>query len=135
MASARDQMKMIEAELERVRSEIERLRIEESVYLQLQAKLSGVPAPIERTRTRSPSVKPVVLDIMNEMGPAGATTTEVEQRVRMQVPSVAKDTVASVLSRLKSDGALVYEGERYFEKRYAPVRPDSPFERGVRTVM
>jgi hypothetical protein len=33
---------------------------------------------------------------------------------------VAKDTVGSVLSRLKSDGALVYVGERYYEKGQEP---------------
>lgn len=135
MANARDQMKMLEAELERVRSEIEKLRVEEALLLRMQAKMSGSPLPAERVRTRSPSVKPVVLDIMQQVGSAGATTQEVEQRVRVQVPTVAKDTVASVLSRLKSDGALVYEGERYFEKRFAPARPENPFERGLRAVI
>ncbi len=122
MANARDQMKMLESELERVRSEIEKLRVEEALLLKMIGKMGGgnSPAAVKSARTRSPSVKPIVLDIMREAGPRGATTNEVDEAVRLRVPSVAKDTVGSVLSRLKGDGALVYEGERYFEKRFAP---------------
>jgi len=128
MANARDQMKMVQEELERVRSEIERLRHEEAVLVKLLNKMSGT-----QTRTRSPSVKPVVLDIMRAAGTQGASTAEVDERVREKVPTVAKDTVGSILSRLKADGALVYENERYYERQFAP-KPDSPFDRSLRAV-
>lgn len=134
MANARDQMKMLETELERVRSEIEKLRVEEALLLKMIGKMSGAPVPAApKTRTRSPSVKPVVLDIMNHAGFTGATTAEVDERVRAVVPSVAKDTVGSILSRLKSDGALVYWGERYYEKQYAP-KDNETIERELRTL-
>ena len=61
----------------------------------------------------------------------GATSTEVDELVRQKVPSVAKDTVGSVLSRLKGDGALVHDGERYYDKRFAP-KPQPPFEKMFR---
>src|SRR3546814_21075649 len=48
------------------------------------------------------------------------------------LPAVAKDTVGSVLSRLKSEGALVYVGARYYEKRFAPQ--NRPFDPGLRAV-
>jgi hypothetical protein len=57
---------------------------------------------------------------MHRAGFTGATSAEVDEAVRRQVPTVAKDTVGSVLSRLKSDGALTHDGERYYEKRFAP---------------
>lgn len=126
MASARDQMKMIETELDRVRSEIEKLRVEEALLVKMLAKMSGAPAPVQPVRTRSPSVKPVVLDVMRSVGTAGATTAEADEMVRQKVPTVAKDTVGSILSRLKSQGALIYSGERYYEKQFAP-KDDSPF--------
>lgn len=129
MASARDQMKMLEAELLRVRSEIEKLRVEEALLLKMLGKMSGVPSQAPQSRTRSPSVKPVVLDIMHHAGLAGATTAEVDEIVRQKVPTVAKDTVGSILSRLKSEGALVYWGERYYEKQFAPKEEQNPFER------
>lgn len=134
MANAREQMKALEAKLERIEAEIQRLQAARQALVELRAEINGEVLEVaSKTRSRSPSVKPVVLDIMADVGALGATTQEVEARVRSIVPTVAKDTVASVLSRLKSDGALVYEGERYFEKRYAPARP-APFETGFRVV-
>lgn len=133
MANAREQMKTVEVELARVRSEMERLKIEESVLLKLYNKMRGDNSQT-KTRTRSPSVKPLVLDIMREAALAGATTAEVDERVRAKIPTVAKDTVGSILSRLKSDGALVYEGERYYDKKFTPRNPESPFDRTLRAV-
>lgn len=135
MASAREQMKMIEAELERVRGEIAKLKVEEALLLKMQARMNGVPeAPQQPARTRSPSVKPVVLDIMREVGTNGATTAEVEEIVRLKVPTVADGTVGSVLARLKGDGALTYYGERYYEKQFAPKPEANAFERVLRAV-
>jgi len=134
MANARDQMKMLESELERVRGEIEKLRIEEALLIKMMGKMSGQPVVEKTTRQRSPSVKPVVLDIMREAGLQGATTAEVDEMVRLKVPTVAKDTVGSILSRLKSEGALVYVGERYYEKQFAPREEPNPFDRGLRAV-
>src|SRR3546814_9085320 len=45
------------------------------------------------TLFRSPSVKPMVLDIMSVVGEAGATSQEVDAKVRETNPAVAKDTV------------------------------------------
>ncbi len=130
MPSARDQMKILEAELERVRSDIERLRTEEALLVKMIGKMSGAPVQPTSNRVRSPSVKPVVLDIMRRAGFDGATTAEVDAIVREKVPSVAKDTVGSILSRLKGDGALVYIGDRYYEKQFAPKEGESPFSQG-----
>lgn len=131
MAKASEQMKMIDAELQRIRDEMERLRIEEGVLLRMKAKMSGEALPDKRPRSRS--VKPVILDIMHEVGPTGATTAEVDAKVKLVVPTVAKDTVGSILSRLKSEGALVYEGDRYYEKQFAP-KPSGSFSGEARTV-
>lgn len=128
MANAKDQIKMIEAELQAIRDQIARLRAQEEVLVKLQKSMAGETV----RRTRAPNVKPLVLDIMAEVGVAGATSAEVDEKVREQNPHVAKDTVGSVLSRLKSAGALVYDGDRYYEKRFAP-RPN-PFDREIRAV-
>lgn len=128
-------MKALDAKLERIQAEIQRLKAAEQALVELRAEIKGEALEVtSKPRTRSPSVKPVVLDIMRNVGLLGATTQEVDQRVREVVPAVAKDTVASVLSRLKSDGALVYEGERYYDKRHAPAKSPSPFEGGFRIV-
>jgi hypothetical protein len=119
MSTAKEQKAMIEGELGRVRAEMEKLKAQEELLLRLLAHANGEPGP-ESPRKRSPSIKPLVLDIMARAGFTGATTAEVDKEVREKVPTVAKDTVGSILSRLKSDGALTYDGERYYEKRFTP---------------
>lgn len=133
MAREGKQMSIIKAQLETVRAQIERLRAQEEILLTLLRELAGEPAPVESSqRKRAPNVKPMVLDIMREVAERGATTAEVDELVRARNPLVAKDTVGSVLSRLKSEGAFVYDGERYYEKRFAP--PPRPFDAGLRAV-
>lgn len=134
MANAKDQMKMLEEELGRIRSEIEKLQAQEALLVRMLGRMSGDPSLGKTGRKRSPSVKPVVLDVMREKGEEGATTAEVDELVRIKVPSVAKDTVGSILSRLKADGALAYDGERYYEKKHAPKTEPSPFDSGLRAV-
>jgi fructose-1-phosphate kinase PfkB-like protein len=123
---------MIEAKLQSIREQIAILRAQEKVLSDLLSEMNGQPAKAV-VRQRSPSIKPLVLDIMARVGQAGATTKEVDEAVRANVPTVAQDTVGSVLSRLKADGALVFDGERYYEKRWAP-EPNRPFE-GLRNVI
>jgi hypothetical protein len=132
MARENKQMSIVKAQLEAVRAQIERLRVKEETLVELLRELSGEPAvEVKPVRKRAPSVKPHVLDFMREVGERGATTSEVDDAVRALNPTVAKDTVGSVLSRLKSEGALAYDGERYYEKRFAPQRP---FDGGLRAV-
>jgi hypothetical protein len=133
MANARDQMKMIDAELERIDADIERLIAQRDVLILLKNKMGGVQEPVAKVRKRSPNVKPLVLDVMAQAGDAGATSNDVDASVRKIIPTVANDTVASVLSRLKSLGALVYVGDRYYEKKFAP-QPSSPFDGSLRAV-
>lgn len=124
MAKESKQMSIIKAQLEAVRAQIERLRVKEETLLDLLRELNGEPVTEVRVaRKRAPNVKPLVLDFMREVGERGATSAEVDEAVRALNPAVAKDTVGSVLSRLKADGALGYDGERYYEKRFTPPRP------------
>ncbi|MCB1336189.1 MAG: hypothetical protein KDK10_01575 [Maritimibacter sp.] len=134
MATAKEQREMLEKELARVRADIEKLKVEEALLVKMIAKMDGNTKAGKTTRTRSPAVKPVVLDIMRSVGAFGATTAEVDDQVREVVPTVAKDTVGSVLSRLKADGALVYVNERYYEKQHAPKDEDRTFNDGIRAV-
>lgn len=132
MTTAKEQTKMIEGELARVRAEIERLKAQEEVLAALHAKMTGGSVVSTMPRKRSPAIKPLVLDIMQGAGFTGATSGEVDEAVRRTVPGVAKDTVGSILSRLKGDGALTYDGDRYYVKQFTP-KP-APFDGGLRAV-
>ena len=123
MATPGKKMKPLDDEIARLDAEIARLQGERVGLLRAKSLLAG-DAVIERApvaRRRAQSVKPQVLDIMASVREAGATTLEVDALVRAHIPDVAKDTVGSILSRLKSDGALAYDGVRYYEKRFAPA--------------
>jgi hypothetical protein len=133
MAKESKQMSVIKTQLEAVRSQIERLRVKEETLVDLLRELKGEVVVEEKSgRRRSPNVKPSVLDFMREVANRGATSAEVDSAIRTTNPNVANYTVGSVLSRLKSDGALVYDGERYYEKRFAPA--PRPFDQGLRVV-
>lgn len=132
------QMKSIEEEIARIDAEIARLRERRAAFVDALAMVSGVasspiaPPPMRR---RAANVKPLILDIMWNAGSGGATSVEVAALVKEKVPAVAKDTVGSVLSRLKADGALIYDGERYYDKRFPPtIKEASPFEGRLRAV-
>ena len=123
MAIAGKKMKPIDDEIARIDAEINRLQGERIGLLRAKELLEGGISAVESMitpRRRSPNIKPLVLDIMASAAHAGATSNDVDRIVRERVPTVAKDTVGSILSRLKADGALAYVGERYYEKRFAP---------------
>ena len=118
-------MKPLDDEIARIDAEINRLQGERIGLLRAKEILEGATQPTligqaVHVRKRSSNIKPLVLDTMMDAGGSGATSGDVDRLVREKIPSVAKDTVGSVLSRLKADGALVYVGERYYVKRFAP---------------
>ncbi len=117
---ANKRMEPINEEIARLDAEIARLQGERAGLIRARTLLSGDAVKVPEVRRRASPVKPLVLDIMRDVGTSGATSNEVDAEVRKTVPAVAKDTVGSVLSRLKSDGALVYVGERYYEKGQEP---------------
>lgn len=121
MTKAREQMKTIQEDLDRVQAQIAALQIEEGVLKRLLAKLSGEPEQLAKVpRKRASSVKPLVIDLLHAAGSDGLTSLEATASVQAVQPEVSRETVGSVLSRLKSEGAFVYTGDRYYEKQFAP---------------
>jgi hypothetical protein len=112
-------MTNMKGKLALIRAEIARLKAQEEILVELIGEEGG-ETPQPPARRRSANIKPLVLDLMHKAGFTGATSAEVDYAVRLRVPTVAKDTVGSVLSRLKADGALTYDGERYYEKQFTP---------------
>jgi hypothetical protein len=132
MATLKEKQAMMKEKLEAIRHEIAMLQAKEALLMELLNEEPKRKPARQPARQRSPAIKPLVIDYMASVGEAGATSKEVDEHIRTMVPSVAQDTVGSVLSRLKADGALVYEGERYYEKRFAPQ--NDPLGFGLRAV-
>ena len=131
MRATKDQMKRLDEEIQRLDAEIARLQGERAGIMRAKALLAESPhGPVSGApRKRSANVKPLVLDLMAQAGSAGATSSEVAAMVRERVPEVAKDTVGSLLSRLKADGAFRFDGERYYDTRFSPKGEPDPHER------
>jgi hypothetical protein len=114
-------MKRLDEEIARIDAEILRLQSERAGLVRAKALLSTDDRSLAPpARKRSPNIKPLILEIMEHAATTGATSKDVNRTVRTRVPTVAEDTVGSVLSRLKADKALVFDGERYYDARYAP---------------
>lgn len=121
MASQGKKMKVLDDEILRLDGEISRLQGERAGLLRAKQLLSG-DAPDE-PRKRAPSLKPLILDYVTQVADRGATTGEVYAALAIFVDDLKRDSVGSILSRLKSEGAFVYEGDRYYDKKFAPTRP------------
>lgn len=132
MSAVGKKMKPVDDEIKRVDGEIARLQGVRDGLVRARTLMSGdmekAGTITVEVRKRSANIKPLILDIMRSAGPAGATSNEVSTLVKERVPTVAKDTVGSVLSRLKADKALSHDGERYYDARFAPKTDQRPFE-------
>ena len=123
MSKASNMLETLAQELARLRKEIERLRVEEAALIRLQSAFSGDAAEESgQPKKRLTNVKPLVLDIMGRAGFVGATATEVVALAKTELTDVAPATITSLLSRLKADGALIRDGDRYFDARFAKER-------------
>jgi hypothetical protein len=85
----------------------------------LQNQLLGVEASI-RALSNAPkgssdrNVKGIVLDLVREAGAVGVTAAEVIGRAAAKGRQLKATSVSSLLSRYKAEGALRFDGERYF---------------------
>jgi hypothetical protein len=120
-------------EIARLDAQIARLEGMREGLLQAKALIQGQgrPAtePAAERRKRSRNIKPLIIDTMMAAAYDGATSADVSAIVWEKVPSVAKYTVGCTLSRLKADGALAFDGERYYESRLPRKTNDAPLSR------
>lgn len=86
------------------------------------AEPGAVPAPRR-------NVKRTVLEVVQEAGRIGVTASEVISRAAAKGRALNAGSVASLLSRFKQDGVLIFDGERYF-----PAPPQAPQEPPLKIV-
>jgi hypothetical protein len=85
----------------------------------LQNQLLGVEAAIKALNnapkgSSDRNVKGMVLEIVREAGNVGVTAAEVIGRAAVKGRQLKATSVSSLLSRYKAEGALRFDGERYF---------------------
>ena len=90
--------------------------------------MSGDAAPepsrasVILSRIRRGDLNNIVLSLYEEAAEAGLSTSECVAMASKAGTPLKATSVSSLLSRLKSDGVLMYDGERYRLKRFAGPR-------------
>lgn len=75
-------------------------------------------SPAPSPRKKRSGIKDTVLDLLNETGTTGlngALAVEISERRGVHLD---RQSVSSLLSRLKADNVVVYEGQRYKLKQF-----------------
>ena len=109
-------VKDMKERLEDIRREIGKLQAQEALLLDMMGK-----EPIEKTTKRAPkgSVKSRVLEMLETQGRNGLNAAKAVELSEAGGEPLDRGSVSSLLSRLKQDGVVAYDGKNYRLKRYA----------------
>ena len=83
------------------------------------------PTPAASNRIRRGDLNNIVLSLYEQAADTGLSTAECVAAAGKAGTPLKATSVSSLLSRLKSDGVLMYDGERYRLKRFAGPRSAS----------
>ncbi len=121
MQSLQERLVAIRRDLDLALREVEKIKAQEALILDMQREARGEP----KLTVRAPrsNVKQTVLDLLEKAGDAGLNgAMAVEMAAKAKV-TLERGTVSSILSRLKNDGVLTYDGSVY---RLAKPKHDVP---------
>ncbi len=126
MRRNREQMDKLKELRDQITGEIGR---HEQTIEALRHKLSGIELAMKTLGpeigegSRRTNVKRTVMEIVHDAGTMGVTAIEVVSRATVLGRSLDRASVSSLLSRLKREGTLTFDGDRYHEVRQAPEPP------------
>ena len=132
-----DRIADLERQIEEHQRRISELTVAKRTLIDVLAEMRGEPKPTTGSgrKPRIANVKGIVLEIMTAAGPEGRTSAEVVSLASEKAPAITRDTISSVLSRLKGIGALAYDGLRYYDAKHAPREGENrPFTPHVRAI-
>lgn len=72
-------------------------------------------APSTEPTRRRRHVKTTVMELVTAAGQTGVTAAEIVEDARSRGRELDRPSVSSLLSKLKADGVLRFDGERYFQ--------------------
>ncbi|MBE7158271.1 MAG: hypothetical protein INR62_07520 [Rhodospirillales bacterium] len=118
--------KVLQERLDRLLSEMERLREradEVRGLLRIMSEEGPDTGLSEKRKVRRGDLKDIVLSLYKRAAETGLSAAECVKSAQDQHGvALQPASVSSLLSRLKADGVLFYDGERYRLKRYAGPR-------------
>ncbi len=108
-------MKDMKDRLENIRREIEKLRAQESLLLDMMGE---EPTKIAAKRAPKGSVKVRVLKMLEAQGGSGLNAAKAVELSQADGEALDRGSVSSLLSRLKQDDVVAYDGSNYRLKKY-----------------
>lgn len=99
--------------LETIRREIEKLQAQEALLLDMMGE-----SPKPSARAAKGSVKTAVLDLLEDVGRSGLNAASAVDLAKAKGIDLDRGSVSSLLSRLKTDEVVVYDGSVYRLKKY-----------------
>lgn len=111
-------MKVLHERLQSILREMEKLKAQEDLIRDMIREANGEP----KVKLRAPrsNVKQAILDLLEKAGEIGlnaATAVETAAKAGM---TLERGTVSSLLSRLKNEGVVAYDGSVYRLMKYKP---------------
>jgi hypothetical protein len=126
MSTRQANVKLLFERRDKLRAEIEaaKARLDEvESLIRIMTGEATPSAPVPQQRARRGDLKDVVLSLYDEAGETGLSSAEcVSAAKEKRGADLQPASVSSLLSRLKADGVLFYDGERYRLKRFAGPR-------------
>lgn len=122
-------------QMKAIQEAIARLEAERDAYLvRVEGRLEGLrealrlqaggPTHVTASgRARRGALKDMVLQIAEEAGKAGITPEECVETAKRKGVTLKIGSVSSLLSRLKQDDVMFFDGERYRLKQFAGPKP------------
>ncbi|PTE07441.1 hypothetical protein [Mesorhizobium helmanticense] len=119
-------MKMIQEELTAKEEQLRILQAEINLLRSLLARANGDPDPtVARKRAPRSNVKNLILALLQETGTAGLNAAIAVEMAEKRGQKLERGSASSLLSRLKSDGTITYDNDRYRLKGIEPENPNS----------
>lgn len=112
--------------LNRLQSEMEVVKAVIETLESILRRASGQPDTITpRPRARTANVKGLLIDLLREVGPLGLNAASAVEMAQKREKRIERGTASSLLSRLKADGVVAYDGTVYRLMEFMPGRPTS----------
>ncbi len=121
----KENMEKLHLERERLKAQIASLEgelrgIERAINMLKGNDADSNPNPVYRKRQRG-GIKDVVLKMVEDSGSRGTVASEIVEKAEKSGQSLDRNSVSSLLSRLKREGSLSYDDGRYRVKLIDPM--------------
>lgn len=106
-------MKALEEMLAERQAQLTQLRTEIALLEDAIRRTSGEPEKPQKQRAARSNVKSLVLDLLKEVGADGLNAGIAVDLAQKRGDHLERGSVSSLLSRLKSEGTVTYDGSVY----------------------